>query len=84
MVNSHMFLAKTSEGLSFRGLWAASQKAIEMCMNTSEKPPSSSEYSKCIDSMLGLSLALSIAMEGAEGHNIEARLRLSLPKTCES
>ena len=30
--------------------------AIEMCMNTSEKPPSSSEYSKCIDSMLGLSL----------------------------
>jgi len=50
--SEHMQLARVSEGLSFRGLWAASEKAIEVSMSRSREPPSSSDYKRCVTALL--------------------------------
>merc|ERR1712029_227405 len=50
--SDHMQLAKVSGGLSFRGLWAASEKAIEATMNRSGEPPSILDYKRCVTSLL--------------------------------
>ena len=50
--SEHMQLARVSEGLSFRGLWAAAEKAIEVSMNKSGEPPSSLDYKRCVTSLL--------------------------------
>eukprot|EP00929_Paragymnodinium_shiwhaense_P021690 TRINITY_DN14081_c0_g1_i3.p1 TRINITY_DN14081_c0_g1~~TRINITY_DN14081_c0_g1_i3.p1 ORF type:complete len:602 (-),score=55.88 TRINITY_DN14081_c0_g1_i3:224-1987(-) len=47
----HIQLARASKELSFRGLWAASEKTIEVQLQSSGRPPSCADYKECISSV---------------------------------
>lgn len=50
--SQHVELAAISEGLSFRGLWAASEQAIEEALSESGEVPSALAYRRSIKSLL--------------------------------
>ena len=49
--SEHEHLARLSEGLSFRNLWAVSEQALEAALSRSAQEPSFEDYKRCVVSL---------------------------------